>query len=225
MRISGPRRISRGSAGCVSSRRPICRTRTRSGPAPTAAPDRGGFSGPTPEELAAEEKRLAAEEAAKQEAAERQRKLAALLAAVPVLAGLALLGLFLAERKLVYRFRGGRARLKASLDDLRWLVRRMYPGDWKNRPLLDYAHALEDRALRMQAEESFLLWYRLRYRGVEPAPEEWARLTASVRQVYGAYLNRAGAHRRRAQILAFRGCQTGLSARARRGKETAPREK
>ena len=101
----------------------------------------------------------------------------------------------------------------------------MYPGDWKNRPLLDYAHALEDRALRMQAEESFLLWYRLRYRGVEPAPEEWARLTASVRQVYGAYLNRAGAHRRRAQILAFLGCQTGLSARARRGKETAPREK
>lgn len=185
------------------------------GGAPSVTPTPMPRPTPPPPGSMEEAARLAALEAERRAEAQRRARLAQILVAVPVFAVLALLGLYLAERKLLYRFRGETARLAASLDDLRWLIRRMHPGAWKNRPLLDYAAALPPGALQAEAEDAFLLWYRMRYRGVSPSPEEWERLARCRFGIYRLYLESAGLHRRRAQVLAFLCCRTPLKARGK----------
>ena len=127
------------------------------------------------------------------------------------LALFALFVLYLAGKKFPYRFRGETARLEANLEDLRWLIRKLYPGRWTNRPLLDYAAALENPDLRNDVSDAFLLHYRLRYKNLPPLNDEWEALITVRNRMYELYLKAAGQKRRRAEFLAFLNCHTGFS--------------
>ena len=133
------------------------------------------------------------------------------LALILVLAFLALFALYLAGKKIPYRFQGESARLEADLEDIRWLIRKMYPGKWTNRPLLDYAAALENADLRNDVKAVFLLYYRLRYKGLPPTEAEWEELRAVRNRLYDLYLKSADLKRRSAELAAFLNCHTGFS--------------
>lgn len=161
---------------------------------------------PTPEELLGEFEPTEPELKEENPLVLLTRSLALILA----LAFAALFALYLANKKLPYRFKGEGERLKALLDDLCWLIRALHPGDWKNRPLLDYAAAMDDTDLRKDVQAAFLLHYRLRYRDAAPTKEEWEALAQVRKKVYTLYLSEAGAKRRRAQVLAFLNCRAGF---------------
>ena len=147
---------------------------------------------------------------------EQENPLPGLIRSLSLILALSLLMLFalyLAGKKLSYRFQGEETRLKANLDDLCWLIRQMYPEQWANRPLLDYAAALESGELRQEVREVLLLHYRLRYKGLPPAEAEWETLGKVRNRVYELYLKSAGQKRRRAELLAFLNCHTGFSER------------
>ena len=137
--------------------------------------------------------------------------LARSLSLILALSLLMLLVLYLLGKKIPYRFQGESGRLEADLEDMRWLIRKLRPGQWSNRPLLDYAAALDSEELRHAAEDAFLLYYRLRYKELPPSEAEWESLRRARQGIYELYLKSAGVKRRRAALLAFLSCHTGFS--------------
>ncbi len=115
---------------------------------------------------------------------------AGFLALIPVLYLALLVTVLPFARNTLYRRKNGRDRLETDIKDLCFLIRCLYPvpapdyeekergaSGWQNRPLLDYAGALEDESLRRTARQVFLSCYRCRYRGESPSEEDIGNAT------------------------------------------------
>ena len=124
---------------------------------------------------------------------EQERKeLIRLLIILPLAALAALLLINMAMKKIRYLRRNGFQRLESNLEDIRWLIRELYPSDWNNRHLLEYAAVLEDPGHREQMEKTVLRYYELRFKGGQLAEEEENRAVSLREALYGEYLRLSG---------------------------------
>ena len=88
-------------------------------------------------------------------------------AACPLYLALLLL-LFRLVRRVRFKRASLRNRIRMQLEDIFYLIRKLYPGDWKNAPLQAYPDVLPDGSAKTQLTRLIEDWYRIRYRGDTP---------------------------------------------------------
>lgn len=96
--------------------------------------------------------------------------------------------IYLVRRKEVYRHKGEIEKLEAQLKDMEWLISRIYPGSWDNRPLLDYVSVIEEKELQEQFEKICYMYYRARYGKNLFRHEEWDMIFSGKEKLYNRFL-------------------------------------
>ncbi len=142
--------------------------------------------------------------------------IAAFLILIPILYLALLVTVLPFARNALYRRKSGKDRLETDIKDLCFLIRCLHPvppsghGDqnraasgWYNRPLLDYAKALEEETLRLAARQIFLAGYRCRFCGELPSLQDLetaSRLKNDLRRRY-VFSKKKGKWLRKLRIL------------------------
>ena len=125
------------------------------------------------------------------------------LAVLPAVYLLLLLAVQPALRRHRYRRLNEAERLKADLKDIQWLIRALFPSAWHNRPLLDYAEAIDDPALKSSMVQICLSYYRVLYRGGTADASVWPAVRLLKTSLYERYLNQEPDGRPRRKLNAY----------------------
>ncbi len=115
-----------------------------------------------------------------------------------------ILGLFLCGlmvKRSRYRRKGGLGKLEADLEDIKWMIRSLYPGEWKGALLLDHAAVLEDETLKDGLRQVCFSYYRARYGGGALTDEEQEAVVPVKKAVRETYLTAAGGKKMVRRIL------------------------
>lgn len=102
---------------------------------------------------------------------------------------IALCVIYLVRRKEVYKKKSELDKLEAQIRDMEWLITHLYPGDFLNKPLLDYVAAIEDKKLQDKIEKICYIYYHAKYGKAPIKTEDWEDILAGKKELYQSFLH------------------------------------
>lgn len=102
---------------------------------------------------------------------------------------IALCVIYLVRRKEVYKKKSELDKLEAQIRDMEWLIMHLYPGDFLNKPLLDYVAAIEDKKLQDKIEKICYIYYHAKYGKAPIKTEDWEDILAGKKELYQSFLH------------------------------------
>lgn len=101
---------------------------------------------------------------------------------------IALCVIYLVRRKEVYKKKSELDKLEAQIRDMEWLIMHLYPGNFLNKPLLDYVAAIKDRELQDKIEKICYIYYHAKYGKALINMEDWDDILTGKEELYQSFL-------------------------------------
>lgn len=99
-----------------------------------------------------------------------------------------LFSIFLIRRRVVYKRKTELGKIEMQIRDMEWMIQYIYPGEWENRPLLDYAVVITDKNLKNKIERICYLYYQAKYKKKEINEADWNELLDGRKVLYRKYI-------------------------------------
>lgn len=128
---------------------------------------------------------------------------------LPAAAIAALLMLSQTVKRIRYMRKNRFQRMEANLEDIKWLIRELYPGQWENRHLLEYAAVLAEPGHREVLRQISIRYYELRYKGGQPEAIEEIKVLSMREALYNEYLLLTGIQYWKRKMKAFFALESG----------------
>lgn len=124
-----------------------------------------------------------------------------------------LFSIFLIRRRVVYKRKTELGKLEMQIYDMEWLIMHIYPGEWNNRPLLDYAAVITDKKLKNKIEKICYLFYQTKYKKTELKEVDWIEILDGRKMLYQNYIESEKRGKWQREWAAFWKLEAGSSNR------------